>query len=282
MIFTCRDYRFEFPGPPLIMGILNVTPDSFSDGGRYMETGRAVDRTLELVAQGAGIIDIGGESTRPYAKPVSVSEEIKRVLPVLERVIGQVQVPISIDTTKVEVARVALEAGVSIVNDISANREGPQLWETVARFGAGYVLMHMKGQPRTMQDEPCYDDVTSEVDAFFKERLDRVSQHGIVTDQTLIDVGIGFGKTPIHNVELMVKMDNFHQFNRPLLLGASRKSFISKVTGSDGENRLGGSLASVLWAMEKGVQVFRVHDVEETRQAVLLWERLKSESKGRS
>lgn len=267
--FRARGFQFQFPGRTLVMGILNVTPDSFADGGRYLDCAAAVAHGKRLVAEGADLIDVGGESTRPGAAPVSEAEELRRVLPVIERLVEAVPVPISIDTMKPGVARAALQAGASLVNDVGANRTDPAMWEVVAEFGAGYVLMHMQGTPQTMQLHPHYTDVVSEVDAFFGERLGRLAAAGVAPEQVVLDVGLGFGKTVEHNLQLLAGLGRFRHWNRPLLLGASRKSFIGHVAGgvAVGE-RLPGSLAVASWAVQAGVQVLRVHDVAATVQAV--------------
>ncbi|HEY6170540.1 MAG TPA: dihydropteroate synthase [Verrucomicrobiae bacterium] len=267
MLWCCRKFKFEFPRPTLLMGVVNVTPDSFSDGGRFFSTDAAVAHALELVEQGADLLDIGGESTRPDAAPVSEEEELRRVLPVIERLAARVAVPISIDTQKPAVARAALAAGGSIVNDIAANREDDAMWRVVAEAGAGYVAMHMRGTPQTMQLNPHYADVVEEVAAFFTERSLRFERSGIRRDQVVLDVGIGFGKTVEHNLQLLGALERFRKLERPLMLGVSRKSFIAAVAGEAG-NRLPGSLACAVWAVQRGVQIIRAHDVAETRQAL--------------
>jgi dihydropteroate synthase len=251
------------------MGIVNVTPDSFSDGGRFLAPQAAVKHGLELLAQGADLVDVGGESTRPGAVPVSETEELRRVLPVIEALAGQVEFPISIDTTKPGVARAALQAGASIVNDIAANRTDDTMWRLIAESGAGYVAMHMQNTPPTMQQNPVYDDVVAEVDAYFEDRLGRLAAAGVGRDQVILDVGLGFGKTVHHNFQLLAATKRFTKWERPLLLGASRKSFIRQVTDeADAEARWAGSLACACWAVEQGVQIVRAHDVAATRQAL--------------
>ncbi len=274
MIFRARQFTFTFPRPPLIMGIVNVTPDSFSDGGRYLEADKAVAHGLELVRQGAAILDIGGESTRPGAVPVSEADELRRVLPVIEALAGQVNVPLSIDTMKPAVARAALQAGASIVNDIAANRGDDPLWQIVAEAGAGYVCMHMQGTPQTMQANPVYADVVAEVEQFFEERSRRLQACGVAAEQVVLDVGIGFGKTLEHNLQLLRGLAGFRKLGRPLLLGVSRKSFIGRLAGADVAARLPGSLACACWAVLQGVQLLRTHDVLETVQAVRMFEAL--------
>ncbi|MFO1488787.1 MAG: dihydropteroate synthase [Verrucomicrobiota bacterium] len=272
MILRARQFQFEFPRPALIMGIVNVTPDSFSDGGRFLDHAAAVQHGLALTQQGADILDVGGESTRPGAEPVTVEEELRRVLPVIRDLAAQVKVPISIDTVKPGVARAALEAGASIVNDIAASREEESLWRLVAETGAGYVCMHMQGTPQTMQLNPVYADVVRDLEIFFSERLNRMRGCGVHEEQIIFDVGIGFGKTLEHNLQLLGALAGFQRLGRPLLLGASRKSFIGKLLGAGPEDRLAASLACASLAVESGVQIVRAHDVAETLQAVRLTE----------
>lgn len=254
------------------MGIVNVTPDSFSDGGRFLEPEAAAAHALKLIEQGAEILDIGGESTRPGAAPVTEAEELDRVLPVIERLAGRVRVPISIDTLKSGVARAALRAGASIVNDVGANRADTALWRVVAGERAGYVCVHMQGTPRTMQAQPVYADVVREVGEFFQERLRRLNDCGVAADQTILDVGIGFGKSVEHNLQLLGALGSFGRLERPLLLGVSRKSFMGRLLGADVAARLPGSLACACLAIEAGVQIIRAHDVAETVQAIRMTE----------
>ena len=250
------------------MGIVNVTPDSFSDGGKFFSTSAAVEHALQLVAQGAEILDIGGESTRPHATPVSEDEELHRVIPVIEQLAPRVKIPLSIDTMKPAVARAALQAGASIVNDVGANRpDGTEMWRAVAEAGAGYVVMHMQGTPQTMSANPVYADVVREVGEFFAGRLELLNAKGIAADQVVLDVGIGFGKTLEHNLQLLGAMRSFARFGRPLLLGVSRKSFVEKLLGNV-TSRLPASLACASIAVTDGVQMIRAHDVAETVETV--------------
>jgi len=274
MIFRARHFTFTFPGPALIMGIVNVTPDSFSDGGRYLDAKKAIAHGVELVEHGAALLDIGGESTRPGALPVSEAEELRRVLPVIEGLAGQVSVPLSIDTMKPTVAEAALRAGASIVNDIGANRTDDAMGRLLAETQAGYVCMHMQGTPRTMQANPVYTDVVREVGEFFEDRLRRLCAVGATPEQVVFDVGIGFGKTLEHNLQLLRGLAAFRKQGRPLLLGVSRKSFIGRLAGADVDKRLPGSLACACWAVLQGAQILRTHDVAETLQAVRLTESL--------
>jgi len=256
----------------MVMGILNVTPDSFADGGQFLDPNAALRYALKMAAEGAEIIDVGGESTRPFAPAVTEAEECRRVLPVIERLVPQVKIPISIDTQKPAVARAALAAGASIVNDIAANRADPVRDRLVAETGAGYVAMHMQATPQTMQIHPTYQDVVAEVGDFFADRLDRLKEAGVNADQVVFDVGIGFGKTLEHNLRLLAGLKCFKNLQRPLLLGVSRKSFINRLLGVDLPDRLPASLACAGWAVAHGVQILRVHDVAATVQALRMTE----------
>lgn len=268
MIVQCGHFKFTFPRPAVVMGVLNVAPDSFSDGGRFLNPQAAIEHALELAAQGAEIIDIGGESTRPRAVPVPQDEELRRVMPVLQGLSGRLTVPISIDTMKPGVARAALEAGASIVNDVSAARPGPGMWELLAETRAGYVCMHAQGPPQTMQDNPQYDDVVQEVCGFFSERMDRLRSHGVAAEQIILDPGIGFGKSFEHNVQLLGGLKVMAKLARPLLLGVSRKSFL----GGHADERLPAGLACACLAVEAGVRFIRTHDVAETLRALRMTE----------
>jgi dihydropteroate synthase len=273
MILRARQFEFRFPRPAIIMGILNVTPDSFSDGGQFLESRAAVDHALQMVEEGAEILDVGGESTRPNAVPVSEAEELRRVIPVLEALIPRVNVLVSIDTYKLEVAREALKMGVGMVNDVGSSRANPAIWHLVAEMRAAYVLMHMQGTPPTMQRNPEYGNVCGEVAAFFDDRLVRLAKAGLGPEQMVLDVGIGFGKKREHNLALLAKLKTFRRFGRPLLLGVSRKSFLG---GSEArrDERLAAGLACSCWAVEAGVAILRTHDVRPTVQAVRMTEEL--------
>lgn len=262
----------------MLMGIVNVTPDSFSDGGRYFSHDAAVQHAMELQAEGADIVDVGGESTRPDARPVTEAEEMRRVLPVIERLAPRLSVPISIDTRKPAVARAALAAGAAIVNDVGAGANGREMAELVAGTRAGYVCMHMQGTPETMQRAPSYEDVVDEVRNFFERHLRRLREAGVRAEQVVLDVGLGFGKTVRHNLELLGALRTFGKLGRPLLLGASRKSFISRLLGVSLEERGPASLACANWAVLQGVELLRVHDVAATRQAVRMTEALRDHS----
>lgn len=276
MIWRTRTTRFQFPRPTLLMGILNVTPDSFSDGGSFLDPSAAEARAHQLVAEGADLVDIGGESTRPGAPEVSEAEELRRVLPVLQRLGSSFPVPLSIDTRKPAVAEAAIAAGASIVNDIGANLADKRMAHCLARTGAGYVCMHMQGTPQTMQEAPAYQDVAAEVDQFFSDSLVRLLQAGVAADQVVLDVGIGFGKTLAHNLGLLAALGRFTRHERPLLLGVSRKSFIGRLLGAGISDRLPGALACTIWAVQTGCQIIRTHDVAATRDAVRMIEAIRA------
>lgn len=264
--WKCRDRVLETAGRPLIMGVLNVTPDSFSDGGVFLDARRAADRALEMAEQGADLIDIGGESSRPGAEPVGEAEEIRRVVPVIERIAGRISAAISVDTTKAAVAAAALEAGAHIINDITALRGDGKMIEVVKKQGAGVVLMHMQGTPRTMQARPEYADVVGEVGGFLRERIGACVEAGIARDALAVDPGIGFGKTVEHNVGLLAAIPALREAaGRPLVIGISRKSFLGKLLGlPEPAGRLAASLGALCFAALRGAEIFRVHDVKES------------------
>jgi dihydropteroate synthase len=255
--------------PFRIMGVVNVTPDSFSDGGRYLDTGAAIAHGLELEREGADILDIGGESTRPGAAPVGLEEERRRVLPVVEGLVARgTDALISVDTSKAALAKDALEAGAGLVNDVTALRGDPGMAELVARTGAGCCLMHMLGEPRTMQDDPRYDDVVSDVKAFLEERMSYAIAHGIAEERIWLDPGIGFGKTVQHNLELLRRLDELVAIGRPLVIGTSRKTFLGRLTGRDVDDRVAATVATGVLAYLQGARVFRVHDVAPMHDAL--------------
>ncbi len=254
------------------MGIVNITPDSFSDGGKFLNERAAVRHALQLVEEGAEILDIGGESTRPGARPVSEAEELRRVIPVIEKLAQKITLPLSIDTMKPAVARAALQAGASIVNDVAASRLNPAMWRVVAGFRAGYICMHAQGLPSKMQKTPVYQDVVRQVGTFFSENLKKLKTFGILPEQVIFDPGIGFGKTLAHNLQLLANLDRFVRLKRPLLLGVSRKSFIGKISGAGLNERLPASLACATLAIESGAQIIRAHDVRATVQAARMTE----------
>ena len=248
------------------MGILNVTPDSFSDGGRFLDPANAARRGIEMAEEGADLIDVGGESTRPEAARILVDEELRRVLPVIERLAAAVRIPISIDTSKAEVAARALEAGASVVNDVTALRGDPKMSSVIARARASVILMHMAGTPQTMQRHPSYRNVVTEVAGFLSHAAAQAQQAGIARSRILIDPGLGFGKTAAHNLALMRALRRFVALGFPVVVGPSRKSFIGQTLDADVDDRLPGTLACVAQAYVCGVQVVRVHDVKPTVQ----------------
>jgi dihydropteroate synthase len=258
----------EWHDRPLILGVLNVTPDSFSDGGRYLDPEQALDRALEIEAEGADILDLGGESTRPGAGTVSEEVELARVLPVLRKLRGRVQIPISIDTWKSGVARVALAEGAQVVNDVSAGRWDPRLWSVVAEHGAGYVLMHALDRPATMQVEPSYADVTGDVLDFLGKFLARAEENGIALESIVCDPGFGFGKTLTHNLTLLRDLETFQALRRPILVGLSRKNFLKLLGGTD-SLPITNDMAHV-WATARGAAIWRVHEVASALKAARL------------
>ena len=257
---------------PMIMGIVNATPDSFSDGGRFFDTEIALEHALKLIKDGADIVDIGGESTRPGAKEVSVEEEIKRVVPLIEKIRANSDVLISIDTRKPEVATAAIKAGANIWNDVSALTFSDNSLETAVKLGVPVVIMHSSGDPETMQNNPAYKDVCTDILAFLSARIGACIQAGMKRENIILDVGIGFGKTLEHNLSLLSRHSRFQALGCPVLLGASRKSLIGKIDESavDPLSRVGGSLAIALFGAENGADIVRVHDVYETHQAFLV------------
>lgn len=278
------------PGRPSLMGVLNVTPDSFSDGGKYYETSAAVERGRELVRQGADSLDIGGESTRPGAEPVDEAEELRRTVPVIEALAADGDVALSIDTTKAEVARRAVEAGARVVNDISGAEADPEMLATVAelreRFDLWLVLMHRQGDPKSMQVDPSYDDPVDEVKHYLAARVEAAEHAGIPRERVVLDPGLGFGKRLPHNLALFTRLGELKALGHPLLVGASRKSFIGHITGAESEglwrpadlgyrsdapaDRIGGTAAAVVSAALAGADVLRVHDVAVMREAVMV------------
>lgn len=278
MEWLCRTRRFSLGSRPLVMGIVNVTPDSFSDGGQFFDPSAAVEHGLKLAAEGADILDVGGESTRPGAEPVPDEIELARVLPVVRDLSKRTAVPISVDTMKATVAEACLDAGACIVNDVAGLRD-PQMPEVCAKYGAGVVVMHMQGTPTTMQADPRYADVVGEVGDFFAERLDTLESVGIPRERVALDPGIGFGKTQSHNFALLAHLVEFRRCGRPLVLGVSRKGVIGSVCGRPRDERMPGSLAVACFAIANGgAQIVRVHDVAPHRDAAVLWEAIAAES----
>ena len=259
------------------MGVVNVTPDSFFNGGLYFEPARAIERALALAAEGADIIDIGGESSKPGSNPIPAKEEKKRILPVVEVLKQKNDVLISVDTTKAEVAEAALAAGADIINDISAGRFDPRMLPLAARSGAGLILMHMKGTPRTMQIAPHYDDVLGEVRAFLKERLEAAEACGVPRESILLDPGIGFGKKLEHNLALLNNLGGLADLDRPLLVGISRKSFIGKILKLEAPDRLEGTIAAAVVSILHGASLLRVHDLQAVKRAVAVAEAILSQ-----
>jgi dihydropteroate synthase len=255
--------------PYTIMGVVNVTPDSFSDGGAFEDSTAAILHSRRLIGEGAAIVDVGGESTRPGAAPVPQEQELERVIPVIEGIAAlKAPVQISIDTMKLEVARQALDAGASYVNDVTAFRHDPELAALVADRRVDCCLMHMLGEPRTMQDNPQYEDVVDDVKAFLEERLTAATAAGIQEDRINLDPGIGFGKTLEHNLELLRRLEELTALGRPIVIGTSRKSFLGKLTGRDVTERVHATVATTVIAFEHGASVFRVHDVAATHDAL--------------
>ena len=271
---TAAEFNLWLTDPqrrPLVMGVLNVTPDSFSDGGRYFSPDAAIQRAGQMADEGADLIDVGGESTRPGSDPVDDDEQIRRVVPVIAQVAKRIPVVISIDTTRAAVAQAALDAGAHLVNDISAGTDDPDLFPLVARRRVPIVLMHMQGRPKTMQHNPFYEDVTAEVAGFLNDRVIHAGIHGIDVDRILLDPGIGFGKSTQHNLELLRRLMELTVLGRPIVIGTSRKRFVAQVTAEgadDPRQRLLGTAATVAWSVANGAAVVLVHDVGPMRSVV--------------
>jgi dihydropteroate synthase len=270
--FRARTKAFDLGPRTWLIGVVNVTPDSFFDGGLYFEPARAIERALALAAEGADIIDIGGESTRPGSSPIPAKEEKKRILPVIEVLKQKKEVLISVDTSKAEVAESALAAGADIINDISAGRFDPRMLPLIARSGAGLILMHMKGTPRTMQIAPYYEDVVGEVKEFLRNRLEAAESCGVPRENIILDPGIGFGKTLEHNLTLLNNLSLLAELGRPLLVGVSRKSFLGKILKLEAPDRLEGTIAASIVSILRGADLLRVHDVEPMKRAVAVAE----------
>ena len=257
------------------MGVLNITPDSFSDGGKYFSQKSAFDRASQIIEEGADIIDIGGESSRPGAEPISESEELRRVMPIVEKIASRFSIPISIDTYKSSVARSCIEIGASIINDISAMQFDPKMIKVAEDSGAFVILMHMKGSPKTMQDLPEYKDVISEIITFFKNRLNEVTLGKIDLDKIIIDPGIGFGKSVIHNYTILRDLNAMNVLGFPILIGTSRKSFIGKTLNLPESERFEGTAASVTAAILNGARIVRVHDIKKIKRVVSITDSIK-------
>jgi dihydropteroate synthase len=267
-----RTRTLQFGRRPLLMGVINVTPDSFSDGGRFLATESAVEQGKRLADEGADLLDIGGESTRPYADVVAAEEELRRVVPVIERLAREVSVPISIDTSKATVARAALAAGAELINDVTGLEGDPAMIGVALDTGAGVCAMHMQGTPQTMQDDPRYGNVIEEIFEYLKQRRDALLAAGIERERICLDPGIGFGKTHQHNLTLMAHCGRFHELGRPVLVGHSRKGFLAKVIGDKEADRDAATAGSALALAGQGVQVIRVHNVRMVREALLAFE----------
>lgn len=260
-------YRLAFSERTYVMGILNVTPDSFSDGGRFFGEKEALSRAIEMAGEGADIIDIGGESTRPGSRDVTLDEELDRVIPVIRAIAERVDIPISIDTRKAEVARSAIEAGACIVNDVSALRHDPEMAKAVASSGVALIVMHMKGSPEDMQENPSYCDVIAEISTSLAESIEIAKRYGISERRIMVDPGIGFGKTVRHNLIILNRLDELACLGRPICVGTSRKSFIARALNlADSDSRLAGTLASCAVAIMKGARLLRVHDVRQAKE----------------
>ena len=271
LVWKCTDRHYDCRSRALVLGILNVTPDSFSDGGRFFDPAQAVERGLQMIAEGADILDIGGESTRPGSDPVSLEDELSRVIPIVRELAKRTSAMISVDTSKAEVARQSLDCGAKIVNDVTGLSGDPAMVSVVAKYRAGAIVMHMQGTPTTMQANPTYDDVVGDVAAFFTARLRHLADAGIDPDSIAIDPGIGFGKTQEHNLTLLANLERVNAVGRPLCLGASRKGFMRIITGRNRGERLAGSLAVACFSLARGSShILRVHDVAATVDAVKL------------
>ncbi|HEY2826249.1 MAG TPA: dihydropteroate synthase [Pirellulales bacterium] len=272
MTWQLRTRTLHFSSRPLLMGIVNVTPDSFSDGGRFLKSAAAIEYAQQLVAEGADLIDIGGESTRPRAQPVSEQEELDRVLPVIESVCKTANIPVSIDTSKASVASAAVAAGAEIINDITALRGDAEMLNVVCESGAAICVMHMQGTPQTMQIDPQYDDVVQEVFEFLRDVRDRLISAGMVPARICLDPGIGFGKTPQHNLAILANGWRLHELGCPVLVGHSRKSFLSYVVGDESADRTAAGIGVACALASQDVQILRVHDVAAVRQALTLFD----------
>ena len=264
-----KDRTLEFGDLPVLMGIVNVTPDSFSDGGKFFESGPAVEHAMQMVEQGAGILDIGGESTRPYSDPVETSEELRRVIPVIQRLAELTDIPISIDTSKSTVAREAVAAGAAIINDVTGLAGDPGMPVFAAESAVGVCAMHMQGNPQTMQDDPAYRDVVGEIFGYLADRDDALRKAGIAESRICLDPGIGFGKTHEHNLTLLQNIGEFHRLGQPLLVGHSRKGFLGKILNDKNADRTAVTVGVSLALAAAGIQVIRVHDIQPVHEALL-------------
>jgi dihydropteroate synthase len=277
LVWQCRDRRLELGDRTLVMGILNVTPDSFSDGGRFLDSRQAFEHGLQMARDGADIIDIGGESSRPGAEPVPIEEELKRVIPAIEALSGETDCLLSVDTRKARVAEEALTAGAHMINDITALTFDPGMTVVARDHGAGVILTHMRGDPKTMQISPKYNNVVKEVADYLDARIRELEQRGMSRNSLAVDPGIGFGKRLEHNIRLIARLDELARFRRPVVVGLSRKSFIGKITGREVQDRLPGSLAAMAYVIRRGAHVIRVHDVKESCDVACLVDILRRE-----
>ena len=278
-VWNLRTRRVSFESLPVIMGIVNVTPDSFSDGGKFVDRDVAVDHAMQLVRDGAGILDIGGESTRPYSDPVAAQQELDRVIPVIEKLSGLTDVPISIDTSKASVAREAIAAGAEIINDVTGLEGDPDMLVVAKSAEAGICAMHMQGTPQTMQDSPVYEDVVEDILCYLRARRDALLEAGIDQQRICLDPGIGFGKTHAHNLKLLQSSVRFHELGCPVLVGHSRKGFIAHVLEDRECERMSGTVGVALGLATQGIQILRVHDVAEVSRALSLFQRTFPEGK---
>ncbi|MFQ5579222.1 MAG: dihydropteroate synthase [Nitrospiria bacterium] len=275
----CGQYRLNYGKRPLIMGILNVTPDSFSDGGLFLSRSKALDRAVQMEEEGVDIIDIGGESTRPGSSPVSFEEECRRVLPIIEALSGKLRIPLSIDTTKAALVKCALEAGISIINDVSGFTRDPEMFPVAAESRAGLVIMHTKGKPRTMQNRPRYRHLISEIFGFLNGQVKKASAYRILRNRIAIDPGIGFGKTVKHNLEIIHHLDSFSALGLPILVGPSRKSFIGEILNLPPSERLEGTAAAAAISVFQGAHILRVHDISTMVRVVRIADAIRKERK---
>ncbi|MFY9268666.1 MAG: dihydropteroate synthase [Candidatus Manganitrophaceae bacterium] len=273
----CGSYRLNYNKRPLLMAILNVTPDSFSDGGVFLNPKKATDHALRMEEEGADLIDIGGESTRPGAAPVSIKEELRRTLPVIEQLVKKLRIPISIDTTKSEVARRAIDAGAALINDVSGFSRDPRMISVIANTKAGFVIMHSKGTPQTMQRHPRYQDLIQEIKHFLEVQIETALKEGIHKNRIVIDPGIGFGKTGNHNLKILHQLDRFTDLGVPVLIGPSRKSFIGRILDLPPSERVEGTAATVAIAAFQGARIFRVHDVKPLIRVLRVAEAIRKE-----
>jgi dihydropteroate synthase len=267
-VLRCRSGDLRLGERTLIMGVLNVTPDSFSDGGLYLEPQRAIEHGLRMAEEGADIIDVGGESSRPGSDPAPLDEELKRVIPVIEGLASRLEIPLSVDTYKSQVAERAIEAGAQMINDISGLRFDPQVPAVAARFDTPLIIMHIKGSPKTMQQNPSYEDLMGEIIAYLREGIEKAERGGVDPHQVIVDPGIGFGKRVQDNLIIINRLDELNTLGRPLLIGTSRKSFIGALLGAEVHQRGVGTLATVAVSVLKGAHIVRVHDVAPMKQAV--------------